>query len=148
MYAIVKGRADGTIGPKLTNSDIDCDKVASERAAAKQPSADVVRAPTCTMFETAWSIRGFTRTVPQLALILDEIVGSPVVDRTGLTGGFNFDVQWAKQGDVPIDPSHQTVESLASISTALEEQLGLKLESTKGLKDVLVIDHVEKPTQD
>jgi|SRR5215471_1790512 len=134
-YALTKARADGAFGPKLARSDVDCGK----RPVAPQ---------TCAMFETAWSIRGFTRTIPQLVQLLDEIVGSPVQDRTGLTGTFNFDLQWGKPGDVPIDPSQQTVESLASLFTALQEQLGLKLESERGPVDVLVVDHVEKPTPD
>jgi uncharacterized protein (TIGR03435 family) len=54
-----------------------------------------------------------------------------VLDRTGLEGRYDFELQWS---DV-------------SIFTALQEQLGLKLEPTKGPVDVVVIDHVERPTE-
>jgi uncharacterized protein (TIGR03435 family) len=57
-----------------------------------------------------------------------------VVDRTGLTGVFDFDLTWAA------DAAPDSVDP--SIFTALQEQLGLKLESTRGPIDVLVIDHV------
>ena len=75
-----------------------------------------------------------------------------VVDRTGLIGNFDITLAWTPdqmpQGppggpDLPsIDPNGP------SLFTALQEQLGLKLESTKGSVDVLVIDHVEQPTPD
>jgi uncharacterized protein (TIGR03435 family) len=63
-----------------------------------------------------------------------------VIDQTGLDGEYNFDLRWAPDGDgdsLPDGPS---------IFTALQEQLGLKLESSKAPVDVLVIDHVEKPS--
>ncbi len=61
----------------------------------------------------------------------------PVLDRTGLTGEFDFKVNYA------IDDNPETGPSLL---TALQEQLGLKLEAAKGPIETLVIDHVEKPT--
>jgi uncharacterized protein (TIGR03435 family) len=80
-----------------------------------------------------------------------------VVDRTGLTGGFdlviNFDNRQMVAGAGPgggLPSSPQAVEPAAtdavSIFTALEEQLGLKLERQTGPAEVLVIDHVEQPT--
>jgi uncharacterized protein (TIGR03435 family) len=62
-----------------------------------------------------------------------------VVDRTGLQGGFAVDLEWSPD---------QTASDQPSIFTAAQEQLGLKLESTRGPVDVLGIDHVEKPTPD
>ena len=80
-----------------------------------------------------------------------------VVDRTGLTGGFdialNFDNRRIAPGAGPgggLPMSPQATEPAAtdavSIFTALEEQLGLQLEPQTGPADVLVIDHVERPT--
>jgi uncharacterized protein (TIGR03435 family) len=68
-----------------------------------------------------------------------------VVDRTGLSGTFDVDLRWNFEGTaehlgVPLPPPDR---SQPSLFTALQEQLGLKLESTKGPVDVLVIDHVE-----
>jgi uncharacterized protein (TIGR03435 family) len=67
-----------------------------------------------------------------------------VVDRTGLTGSFDWDLTWTPlMNRLPdIDPDGPT------IFTALQEQLGLKLEGIKGTTDVLVIDRVERPTED
>jgi len=62
------------------------------------------------------------------------------VDRTGLKGGFAIDLEWS--------PEQKAASDKPSIFTAVQEQLGLKLESTKAPVDVIVIDHVEKPTPD
>jgi uncharacterized protein (TIGR03435 family) len=148
IYLLTKARGDDTLGPQLSRSAVDCEKAAAERAAQGAQAARPGSAATCTLFASAWSIRGFTRTISQLVPPLDEVIGDPVVDRTGLAGTFNFELRWGKDGDVPIDPSRQTVESLATLFTAIQEQLGLKLESSTGPLEVLVIDHIEKPMPD
>jgi len=62
-----------------------------------------------------------------------------VVDRTGLTGNWNFDLRFAADVGAPADPD------APSLFTALQEQLGLKLESARGPVDVLVIDDIQRP---
>jgi uncharacterized protein (TIGR03435 family) len=79
-------------------------------------------------------------------------VGRAVVDRTGLTGNWDFDLTFAPEPPIgglppgvdppPVDPN------APDLFTALREQLGLKLESAKGPVEVLVIDKVEPPTPD
>jgi len=66
-------------------------------------------------------------------LLSEKLGGRIVVDKTGLTGDYDFTLQLAAEG------------SQAAISTALEEQLGVKLEPQKAPMEVLVIDHAEKP---
>jgi uncharacterized protein (TIGR03435 family) len=70
-------------------------------------------------------------------------IGRPVVDKTGLTGRYNFELNWSPSSQISSSTSDIP---LPSIFTALEEQLGLKLESTKGTLDTIVIDHVEMPS--
>jgi uncharacterized protein (TIGR03435 family) len=74
-----------------------------------------------------------------------------VFDKTGLAERFAFNLAWTPDqipteapppGIPPIDPNGP------SLVTALQEQLGLKLEATKGPVEVLVIDRVEHPTED
>ena len=77
-----------------------------------------------------------------LANTLSGMVGRVVFDRTALTGNFNLSLRYAPDGT----DSAQSQDP--SIFTALQEQLGLKLESIKGPVEVLVIDHVEQPTPD
>jgi uncharacterized protein (TIGR03435 family) len=66
-------------------------------------------------------------------------IGKPVVDKTGLTGGFNFELDWRPER------LESSSDDSTSIFTALQEQLGLKLESAKVTTLVIVVDHAEKP---
>jgi uncharacterized protein (TIGR03435 family) len=77
-------------------------------------------------------------TLDTLATMLTKPAGRLVSDRTGLTGLFDVDLEWAEEAgsDKP------------SIFAAVQEQLGLKLESVREPVDVVVIDHVERPTED
>ena len=89
----------------------------------------------------------------ELTLNLDR----PIIDRTGLHGTYDFTLQWTpapnEGGPDAIglppraEPPRATDSSGPSIFTALQEQLGLKLESTKGPVDILVIERVERPSE-
>jgi uncharacterized protein (TIGR03435 family) len=76
-----------------------------------------------------------------IALNLGVVTRRAVVDRTGLSGEFSFDLEFA-----PSDPGLGE-SSAASIFTAVQEQLGLKLESAKVPAEIIVIDHAEKPSE-
>jgi uncharacterized protein (TIGR03435 family) len=113
--------------------------------------------PMCGMLRGPANLAAGGSSMAQLATALSGVVGRTVVDRTGLTGTFDMDLTWTPeqipQGPAgppppgapplpPIDPNGP------SIFTAVQEQLGLKLESTKGAVDVVMIDSVEPPTED
>ena len=87
--------------------------------------------------------------IANLAATLSGFVGRIVQDRTGLTGNFDLDLRWTPDqlGNQPPGDAKPLADG-PSIFTAVQEQLGLKLESTKAPLDVLVIDRVEKPTPD
>ncbi|HTZ75919.1 MAG TPA: M56 family metallopeptidase [Candidatus Aquilonibacter sp.] len=89
-------------------------------------------------------------TMDMLAQFLGESVDRKVLNRTGLTGSFDYSLEFAPAlgpGFTPGDISNATDQSgPPSIFTALKEQLGLKLESQTAPVDVLVIDHIEQPT--
>jgi uncharacterized protein (TIGR03435 family) len=75
-------------------------------------------------------------------------VDRPVIDHTGLSGAFDMSVEWSLAPD-PAQPFSSQVEDVGpTFLEALRQQLGLTLKSTKGLVDVLVIDHVERPAPD
>jgi len=86
-------------------------------------------------------IKGQGLSMSRLADMLGGVVGVPVMDRTGLTGDYNFALDFAPQ----LDPKEG--ETLPSIFSALQERLGLKLESIKAPIDILVVDAIEKPTE-
>ena len=70
----------------------------------------------------------------------------PVIDKTGLTGKFDFDLTWRPDLQ-QVGGQGVTNSDVPDIFTALQEQLGLKLESSKGPVEVLVIDSVSRPTE-
>ena len=86
-----------------------------------------------------------------LAFTLAEVVGRPVVDRTGLAGLYDGSLEWAPSpeetqavfgGPSPVAPESQTG---ASIFTAIEEQLGLKMQDARAPIETVVITHAEPP---
>jgi uncharacterized protein (TIGR03435 family) len=87
----------------------------------------------------------------QMSMLVTNLsyqVDRTVVDKTGLTGKYDFTLKWTPdQGLSTLPPGAESDSSGPSIFTAIQEQLGLKLESTKGLVQTLVIDHVERPSE-
>jgi uncharacterized protein (TIGR03435 family) len=107
--------------------------------------------PPCSFGGPPGKLIGTGVTMAMFSAVLSMNVGRPVVDRTALTGSFDIELTFdpasaaqaapgAPPGPVPTD------ETKPSIFTALQEQLGLKLESTRGPIDVLVVDQAERPT--
>jgi bla regulator protein blaR1 len=78
-----------------------------------------------------------------LAKQLSQQLGSTVVDKTGLNGNYDFNVQWTPESQTSGATSPGS--SPSSLFTALQEQLGLELKSQTGPSQILIIDHVEKP---
>jgi bla regulator protein blaR1 len=85
-------------------------------------------------------INGNGADMATLATVLADKLGRSVIDRTGLKGVYDFLLTWTPDEVRADDPG-------PSLFTAIQEQLGLKLESTKGPVEVLVIDHAEKPSE-
>ena len=84
-------------------------------------------------------------TLAQLATILTTIVGRPVVDRAGLADTFDVDLTYAPDGDaIPEIPIERDAAPLA---TAIREQLGLRLESSRASIEVVVVDSIQPPTE-
>lgn len=82
----------------------------------------------------------------QLVNLISGRVERPVHDQTNLNGMFAIDLRWRPEQSSP--DANFSDDLPISIFTALQEQLGLKLESTRAPIDVLVIDHVERPIPD
>jgi uncharacterized protein (TIGR03435 family) len=80
------------------------------------------------------------------ALSETAMLGRAVVDKTGLTGLYDFELQWTPERGVVPAAAIPDVATKPSLSTALEEQLGLKVQSAKGARDFLVIDGIERPS--
>jgi uncharacterized protein (TIGR03435 family) len=85
-------------------------------------------------------------------LLQSAVLDKPVVDQTGLTGRFDFTLNWTPDESqfvglgVKVPPPSDKPDAPPGLFTAVQEQLGLKLEATKAPVDVIVIDKVEKPS--
>lgn len=118
-----------------------------------QPAEDGTPAVCITAFAKMSVQHG---SMPEIARRLESQAGKMIVDKTGLTGSYKFDLDWAKYirplERPGVDPSElarafDPMSVPQAISDALEAQLGLKLELQKAPVEVLVIDHVERPSE-
>jgi uncharacterized protein (TIGR03435 family) len=82
-----------------------------------------------------------------LVALISQTLGRTVIDKTGLTGLYDLTLTWTSDSTVESPASADASSSSPTIFTALGEQLGLKLESAKGPVKILVIDHIEKPSE-
>jgi uncharacterized protein (TIGR03435 family) len=82
-----------------------------------------------------------------IAWHLSMQLGTAVVDKTGLTGNYDFTLNWKSDGSVGNFNTPASYASASSLSAAIQEQLGLKLEPQKGPMQVLIIDHAERPAE-
>jgi uncharacterized protein (TIGR03435 family) len=151
-YALMVAREDSRLGPKLKSVTMDC-------VALRTGQGDVLPSNSAKALCSIRSGPGLMisggATMPQLATSLSRFAGRTVFDRTGLTGLFELEVTWVaeRQGQAvapigapsipPVDPNGPT-----SLFTAVREQLGLKLEPIKLPVDTLIIDEIERPTED
>ena len=83
----------------------------------------------------------------RLAIALSRILGRTVTDETGLGGTYDVNLRWTPDETQALQTPQPLVDPTApSLFTAIQEQLGLRLESGKGPVEVLVIDQAEKPS--
>ena len=169
LYDLVLARSDGRLGPELRPSKSECakaDELAADQGAAlaKGDVASFLGKPGPCMVTTDTSggplnlmMRGDGQEMKQIVEILTSFTGSTVRDKTGLTGRYDFamklDLQMVlaaarKAGaNIPAAANIPQADG-SSLMTTLNEQLGLKLESTRAPVDVVVIDSVEVPVAD
>jgi uncharacterized protein (TIGR03435 family) len=162
VYELVLANADGSLGPQLKRPDIDCDAIiAAVNAGGPVPQRQrPTDPPPCgAMRGPARIIAGsipMSQLVNMLTFVMADANGPAggadarlVVDKTGLNGRFAFTLAWTPEkmpegtppaGIPPIDPNGPRLE------TAIQEQLGLKLQPARSRMEVVVIDSVEQPT--
>jgi bla regulator protein blaR1 len=180
-FNLVMARTDGQPGPNLKVTPADCQATVAEREAVAQafaagrgappplpgmpggpPLGDINAPPQCGFGRLlTGNVAVSGRSIAQFVTTLSEWMGRPVIDKTGLTGLYDFTLKFAPEGvraSGPLGPTLTLLQgqvqsppadpNAPSLSAALEEQLGLKLESARGPVDVVVIDRLEKPTLD
>jgi uncharacterized protein (TIGR03435 family) len=106
------------------------------------------------MFRGLGVLPGVNASMADLASVMQgAVLDRPVVDQTGITGRYDFTLTWTPDESqfrglgvrVPPPPENATAPSLF---TAMQEQLGLRLDATRAPAEVLIIDRVEKPSAD
>ena len=160
VYDLVRARGDGRLGPGIKPSETDCvAKAAADRAAAEaalaagtpppRPSIPDMNAPppTCGPIRVTNGMEGDT-TMENLARLLRGVggAGRPVIDKTGLAGSYRIKLEFDRSAGLTGPSLSPSAPALPTVFTALQEQAGLKLESSKAQRDVLVIDRLERPT--
>jgi len=148
VYALTVAR-EGKLGPNLKPAEFDCDAlreqtVAAARRGGTPPATNTPDRVRCGMRSSNGVILYGGSTLHEFMALLSRTVGRAVLDRTNLEGRWDFTLTYATESQIrggqPTDAP--------DLFTALVEQLGLKLESTTGPVDMLVVDRIERPTAD
>ena len=150
VQALTLLRSDGRLGSAFRPSSVDCEAVAAARAKGESPKGPGGR-PLCIALSDEQAsglvrVSGGGAVVAHLIAMIQGAVREPIVDRTGLTGRYDLDLEFNPElgGLGPASPDAPG----SSVSTALQEQLGLRLQQQKALMTVLVVERVEMPTPD
>lgn len=169
VYRLVKARADGKLGEALKPAAVNCD-MARGRAGGPVPGPGAGPAPArgpapggpmigpCQFLIAPGRFQVAGQSMAAFANSLGMQVGRPVLDESGLQGAYDFTLTFMPDPGgrgmppglpppgapelPPIDPN------APALPTALQEQLGLRLESGKGPVEMIVIDSIEQPTED
>jgi uncharacterized protein (TIGR03435 family) len=142
VYALIVARADGRIGPRLRQASIDCE-AATAAGKTIPPSNPGERGPCAS--EIGGEIIGRGQRLTALARMLAFFAGRPVVDKTNLTGGFDFDLRMPELETPPAGGN--PTDAGGGLFAAVQEQLGLKLDPIRAPLEFLVIDSVDHPTE-
>ena len=150
-YALVTARRDGQLGEKMKPSDRDCAPIID---AGNQRPRDANGPPPCAWFVAL--INGFARLrltgipVARFAGVLEPMTSRKIIDRTNLTGTYDIEMDFLPDPGLlglSIPNSNALQQSdIPPLTTAIQDQLGLKLESERAPVDVILIDSVKAPT--
>ena len=145
VYELVLARPDRRLGPQLKAADIACAPGPQEAPSQCRSRISVSGGTLLFPYNT---MTGFARTLTSM----QGMLGRPVVDKTGLTGNYSISLTFAGTDALGVrgpagEPPASTSDS-PSIFTALQEQLGLRLNSNQGPVTFIVIDRIERPAPD
>ena len=144
VYALMVARPSH---PGLKPVALDCDAIRAAREAAlktgQNPVAAVNGVTLCAYSWVGTTIASGGIPMPLFAGLLDYVAGRVVVDRTNLTGRYEFAVRFTPPGM----PTAGRADDPPDLFTAIQEQLGLRLEATRAPVDTLVIDRIERPSE-
>ena len=138
VYALVP--ATGAPGPRLVKSSLDC--VAAMRAFARGQRGGKL----CGAAPYPGRLTGTGLTMADVAALMSQYLDRPVIDRSGLTGSFDVDLEGREfQPRGPFGPSYRPSSTKESVFDLIEPQLGLRLERTTGETEVLTVRSAARP---
>jgi uncharacterized protein (TIGR03435 family) len=140
VYVLKVARTDGRLGTSVKASAVNCGDSAAANSARERNLKAANGAPACGAIERPDAFIAGGMTMDVVASALRIPAGRPVINETGLVGTWEVSLEFA--------PLRDTRADKPNVFTALQEQLGLKLEPATAPLDVLVIDHIERPTPD
>jgi uncharacterized protein (TIGR03435 family) len=154
VYALIVARSDGKLGSEIKKSEVDCSAPGRGRGPGGPPQGPPAPGEPmqCGIRIGLGTLTMGGASLSQFAQSLANFVGRLVLDKTGLTGGWDLNLTWTPDNlpqrppGAPEPPGGAIDPNGPSIFTAVQEQLGLKLDSQRGPVDVLVIDKAEHPT--
>jgi len=159
VYVMSLANKDGRLGPKLEKSETNCEELGAQpRSSLATPKPGEL--PACGTVPGGpghMIFRGFGMG-PFVQILGIATRGRQVIDQTGLTGGYNIDLQYtpeplsaaaiAARGGAPPPQAAQVDPNGPDLFTAMREQLGLKMEGAKMALEVMVVDDIHPPTED
>ena len=171
IFNLVAARADRKLGSSLKASSAECEATIAARSAAPPPTGppslpgtpgglplfESDKPPPCGSMRRGPDIAaGGGQPISMLVQMLSDITGRPVIDKTGLTGLHDFTLKFAPEavsGPFSLPQPGANVQppsdpNAPNVYTAVQEQLGLKLENARAPVEVVVIDRFEKPAFD
>jgi len=144
VYALVLARPDGRLGPTLRQSLAKCDRTNPPAPGTPPPQPppplDGVELPSCGTNTGRGMLRAAGIELEAFTRNMAGAAGRIIVDKTGLTGTFDMVLRFNPD-------ANDTSSDLPSLFAAVQEQLGLKLDAQTAPAEVLVIDRVERPTE-
>jgi uncharacterized protein (TIGR03435 family) len=163
-FALLLANRDGKLGPRLQRSGPQCAPVTAPPGIPipppppPGPESGVTPVlpqdplgPTCGFVNFPGWVSGRKITMAHVAQMLTQLTRRPVVDETGLTGDFDLDVTFMPDQPVRLNggaaPPELAQSDRPPLLTAIQDDLGLKLETRRRDVDVLVIDRVERPSE-
>jgi uncharacterized protein (TIGR03435 family) len=162
IYGLIVGRSDGKLGPSLKKSETDCAaQFAAGRGRGRGPMPPPPGPPQpgesipCGVRIGPGALTMGGAPLSQFANSLGMFAGRIVLDRTGLAGNYDINLTWTpdQMAQRPPGAPDPLVNGVAvdpngpSLFTAVQEQLGLKLDSQRGPVETLVVDRAEKPVE-
>jgi uncharacterized protein (TIGR03435 family) len=137
LYTLVRARDDGQVGPRLRQSAAGCARPEGRGATMEERLTR----------EGSQETRRTCAPIAALISTLSSALQSPVDDGTGLKGEWDSELLFASQRRRNVDPAVRDTTDAPALLTAVQEQLGLKLETRRGPVEVLVIESAAVPTE-